>query len=242
MPANLRDPILSPAKTSSMTPKLAAPQSADSRPTPPLPTVSLREAQRTLTRDRLRAGARALFAEKPYLEATIDEIALRAGVARATFYLHYEGKEALLRDLLVEDMLAHRKLYHRLIDLGPNPAGEHLAGWLRRYMKVFSDRRAALGLFNVVIGADPSFLAEITRARDALFDDVGARSPAFDFRATPHGERRRIEAHLMVFKIEQFCAHAVFAGWNETTVTFGVEHLADELAAYLALSESLLSK
>ena len=197
-------------------------------------TPSLREAQRALTRDRLRVGARALFAEKPYLEATIDEIAQRAGVARATFYLHYEGKEALLRDLLVEDMMAHRKLYHRLIDLGPNPTRADLAGWLRRYMKVFSDRRAALGLFNVVIGADPSFLAEITRARDDLFDDVGARSPAFAFAPTPADDRRRMGAHLMIFKIEQFCSHAVFAGWSETSVSFGVEQLAEELDRFLA--------
>ncbi|WP_395651387.1 TetR/AcrR family transcriptional regulator [Brevundimonas sp.] len=186
-----------------------------------------------MTRDRLRAGARALFAEKPYLEATIDEIALRSGVARATFYLHYEGKDALVRDLLIEDMLSHRRLFHRLAGLGPKPDIDSLSRWLRRYMKVFADRRASVSLFNVVVGYNPDFLAEITRQRDALFDDVGRVSPAFDFPPDGDGPKRRLKAHLMTFRIEQFCVHAEFADWSPTLCDLGVTELATELAAFL---------
>ena len=193
---------------------------------------SLREAQRAVTRDRLRQGARAVFAERPYMEATIDEIALRSGVARATFYLHYDSKRALLRDLLVEDMTAHRRLYHRLADLGAEPAQADLERWVRRYMKIFSDRRAALSLFNLVIGSDPDFLTEITRERDALFDDVGARHAAFNFGADRVGRGRRMAAHLLVFKIEQFCLHAAFVDWD-ADLDAGVAILARDLAAFL---------
>jgi len=193
---------------------------------------SLREAQRALTRDRLRQGARALFSERPYLEATIDEIALRSGVARATFYLHYDSKRALLRDLLVEDMTAHRRLYHRLADLGAEPAQADLERWVRRYMKIFSDRRAALSLFNLVIGSDPGFLTEIARERDALFDDVGARHATFRFGSDPAGRGRRMAAHLLVFKIEQFCLHAAFVDWD-ADLDAGVAILAQDLTAFL---------
>lgn len=200
--------------------------------TPASKTSPLRQAQRALTRDRLRQGARALFGEKPFTEATIDEIALRSGVARATFYLHYDSKRALLRDLLVEDMTAHRRLYHRLADLGSTPAQADLARWVRRYMKVFSDRRAALSLFNLAIGSDPEFLKEIARERDALFDDVGARHAAFRFGADPAGRARRMAAHLLVFKIEQFCLHAAFVDWR-AELDLGVDILARDLAAFL---------
>ena len=195
-------------------------------------TPSLRQAQRALTRERLRQGARALFSERPYTEATIDEIALRSGVARATFYLHYNSKRELLRDLLVEDMTAQRRLYHRLVELGPTPALADLARWVRRYMKVFSDRRAALSLFNLVIGSEPGFLAEIARERDALFDDVGARHAAFRFAPDAAGRSRRMAAHLLVFKIEQFCLHAAFADW-EADLDAGVAILSEDLAAFL---------
>jgi len=195
---------------------------------------SLREAQRALTRDRLRSGARDLFAETSYIEATIDQIALRAGVGRATFYLHYDSKDALLRDLLIQDMTAHRRLYHRLADLGPRPGPEAIQPWIRRYMKVFSDRRAAVSLFNVAIGADPAFLAEITRQRDALFDDLGERLTAFRLAEDAAGRSRRMAAHLLVFQIEQFCTHATFADWDAGTIDQGVALLADSVAAFLA--------
>jgi len=201
-------------------------------PSPTPKTLSLREAQRALTRDRLRQGARAVFSERPYTEATIDEIALRSGVARATFYLHYDSKRSLLRDLLVEDMTAHRRLYHRLADLGSEPAPADLERWIRRYMKTFSDRRAALSLFNLVIGSDPSFLTEIARERDALFDDVGARHAAFRFGPDPAGRSRRMAAHLLVFKIEQFCLHAAFVDWA-ADLDAGVAILAQDLAVFL---------
>lgn len=193
------------------------------------PRTSLRDAQRALTRERILTGARDLFAEKSYLEATIDGIAERAGVARATVYLHYETKGALAQDLLIQDMTAQRRLYHKLADLldpgGRTPDPETLAGWLRRYARVFNDRRTALSLFNVVIGSDPEFLQVIRRERDALFDDVGARIPAF---------RRRVEAHLLVFQIEQFCSHAVHAPWSNADFEAGVALLADHLGVFLA--------
>lgn len=186
-----------------------------------------------MTRDRLLSGARELFAEKPYVEATIDEIALRSGVARATFYLHFESKDALVRDLLIQDMAAHRRLYHRLIALGPAPELSDLCDWLRRYMRVFSDRRASVSLFNVVIGYNPDFLAVITRERDALFDDVGQQSEAFRFAPDGDGPARRLKAHLMTFRIEQFCVHAEFAGWSADICDLGVTELAKEISAFI---------
>lgn len=198
---------------------------------------SLREAQRALTRDRLLTGARDLFAEKSYLEATIDGIAEQAGVARATVYLHYQTKGALAQDLLIQDMAAHRRLYHKLADSldrsEPEPNRETLAAWLRRYAKVFNDRRTALSLFNVVIGSDPDFLQVIKRERDALFDDVGSRIAAFRFDTTPQGRARRVEAHLLVFQIEQFCGHAVHAPWSDADFDAGVALLSARLADFL---------
>lgn len=195
---------------------------------------SLRDAQRALTRDRLLTGARELFAEKSYLEATIDGVAERAGVARATFYLHYETKGALAQDLLIQDMTAQRRFYHKLAEMGPTPDREALAAWLRRYRKIFNDRRTALSLFNVVIGSDPDFLQVIKRERDALFDDVGTRIAAFRFDATPQGRARRVEAHLLVFQIEQFCGHAVHAPWSDADFETGIAFLSDRLADFLA--------
>jgi AcrR family transcriptional regulator len=61
----------------------------DRRPT-------LREEQRLLTRTRLVEAGIALFAEKGYVATTVEDIAASARTSRATFYLHFESKLALL--------------------------------------------------------------------------------------------------------------------------------------------------
>jgi AcrR family transcriptional regulator len=63
---------------------------------------SLREEQRQLTRSRLKEASLEVFSRVGYNAATVDEIAERADVSRATFYFHFPTKrddvEAMLED------------------------------------------------------------------------------------------------------------------------------------------------
>jgi AcrR family transcriptional regulator len=52
------------------------------------------------TRERIRAAAGHCFAESGFARATVDDIAHRAQVSKATVYVHYAGKEELLREVL----------------------------------------------------------------------------------------------------------------------------------------------
>src|SRR3954452_22472135 len=56
-----------------------------------------RDAQRN--RERILVAARDVFAERG-VEATLDDVAARAGVGVATVYRRYPNKEALLDELL----------------------------------------------------------------------------------------------------------------------------------------------
>jgi AcrR family transcriptional regulator len=47
-------------------------------------------------RDRLARAAFALFDEQGYEQATVDEIAARAGLGRTTFFRHYRSKEDVI--------------------------------------------------------------------------------------------------------------------------------------------------
>jgi AcrR family transcriptional regulator len=51
---------------------------------------------RTSTRDRLADAALTLFDERGYEQTTVDDIAERAGVGRATFFRHYRSKEDVI--------------------------------------------------------------------------------------------------------------------------------------------------
>ncbi len=54
------------------------------------------------TRIALREALHTLINEKGYDTLTVEEITQRAGVGRATFYLHYKDKEDLLLEQFIE--------------------------------------------------------------------------------------------------------------------------------------------
>jgi AcrR family transcriptional regulator len=63
------------------------------------PKVTMRDRHRIMTRDHIMAAALESFAERGYVAATVDDIVRRAGIGRATFYLHFDSKAAVLREL-----------------------------------------------------------------------------------------------------------------------------------------------
>jgi AcrR family transcriptional regulator len=62
----------------------------------PAPKKTDRRIQRT--RAALRQALKELISEKGYDRLTIEEITQRADLSRATFYVHYKGKDDLLLD------------------------------------------------------------------------------------------------------------------------------------------------
>lgn len=63
------------------------------------PKLTMRDRHRLMTRDHILAAALEAFAERGYVAVTIDDIVRRAGIGRATFYLHFDSKAAVLREL-----------------------------------------------------------------------------------------------------------------------------------------------
>lgn len=52
------------------------------------------------TRQRLMAAAEEVFAERGYYRTSVSEITRRAGVAQGTFYLYFESKDEIFRELV----------------------------------------------------------------------------------------------------------------------------------------------
>lgn len=63
------------------------------------PKLTMRDRHRLMTRDHIMTAALEAFAERGYVAVTIDDIVRRAGIGRATFYLHFHSKAAVLREL-----------------------------------------------------------------------------------------------------------------------------------------------
>lgn len=61
--------------------------------------LTMRDRHRIMTREHIQTAALEAFAERGYVAVTIDDIVRRAGIGRATFYLHFDSKAAVLREL-----------------------------------------------------------------------------------------------------------------------------------------------
>ncbi|MDX2236746.1 MAG: helix-turn-helix domain-containing protein [Hyphomonadaceae bacterium] len=69
-------------------------------PAPQPRALNSRDHQREATRARVLDAARALFAERGYEEATIRDIAQRAGVAPGSVFTTFESKAELLQEII----------------------------------------------------------------------------------------------------------------------------------------------
>jgi AcrR family transcriptional regulator len=64
--------------------------------TPHAPAAERRSRERSARRKAMIGAAIAVFGEKGFQEATMDEIAERAGFGKGTFYNYFDDKQALL--------------------------------------------------------------------------------------------------------------------------------------------------
>lgn len=69
-------------------------------PPGPAPGSRRRDAAARARREAIAAAALDVFLEKGFAAARVDDVAVRAGVAKGTIYLHFKDKEALFEDIL----------------------------------------------------------------------------------------------------------------------------------------------
>src|SRR5579864_1563646 len=96
-----------------------------------------RDAQRN--RERILAAARQLFAERG-IDATLDDVADRAGVGVGTVYRRYPNKDALLDELFEEGINELVTLAKESL-VNPDP-WQALIGFIERLEEGFAANRA----------------------------------------------------------------------------------------------------
>jgi AcrR family transcriptional regulator len=114
----------------------------------------------------LRSAARAVFAERGYACASVEDITNRAGVAVGAFYLHYSSKRQLLVDLMNE-------LVRLMEELRLNPPRDASVAGMRRSLHAFlwsalRTDRENYGVFRAwdeAIQGDPQLAAQDAKVR-----------------------------------------------------------------------------
>ncbi|BBZ70708.1 TetR/AcrR family transcriptional regulator [Mycobacterium paraseoulense] len=131
-------------------------------------------------REELLDAAAALFAEMPYEDVLIEDIAARAGVSRALMYHHFPSK----RDLYVA--ILKRASDRFLARVSPDPLlplAEQLATGLEAHIQSFLDHPfEAIAINRGVLSYDPAIQAiiseELTVVGQRLIDQLVAQGQA----------------------------------------------------------------
>jgi AcrR family transcriptional regulator len=170
---------------------------------------SLREEHKLVTRARIRKAARICFYRADVRTVSLEDIAVEAGIGRATLYLYYPSKNALLVELIAQSLRATDHIYAQLLQL-PTLTFENVRAWLAKYLSDVEKHNGILGLFNgeIVLADEVRILLSEHRARTIAM--LGTRYPAFDLDSMPLDARprREVEADFAIMLIEQFCGAA----------------------------------
>lgn len=163
----------------------------------------LRQAQRELTRNRIKNAARGLFYEKHYDTTTMDEIAGAAGLRRSTLYLHYRDKAEILLDIIAEYTPKAKAVLATLP--GPGPSVEALHAWVKRVAKFVAKESAPLSIIQEARSRSRDS-AEFETISNDLISAIGANNPRFIQAVAPDAEPIvRARAVLLLSELTYAC-------------------------------------
>ncbi len=99
--------------------------------------VSIREAQKQLTRDRLIHTAIEVMVDRGFEAATIDEIASRANVGRTTVYKYFHGKPDIAAAIAETQQKQMMQAIGAIKMVEPGNTSE-LSAWLDQFESTFA--------------------------------------------------------------------------------------------------------
>jgi len=197
--------------------------------------LSLREEQKQLTRQRIRRAARALFFRNGYNNVTFEDIAAEAGIGRATLYLYFSNRSAILIELINQHLHETLRIYAELTNK-PNISQRVVTAWLQSYIDEVIENASGVNLFHVDGALEEVVRSTLVQHRLAVIELLGTRFTSFNLGALKGGARRRryCEADLMIGEIEGVCGAAAHPGFH-LDVRIAVNVLSERFYSLLTL-------
>ncbi|MEE2677213.1 MAG: TetR/AcrR family transcriptional regulator [Myxococcota bacterium] len=122
--------------------------------------MPLREEKKAESRRRILESAREVFFRDGFMQANLDEVAERAGVAKGTLYRYFESKAELYVAVLAHNGAIFEQKMRESVHLEV-PAPEQMRGTARFYFNHYVENREYFQIFwaienQAVIGELPS--------------------------------------------------------------------------------------
>jgi AcrR family transcriptional regulator len=136
----------------------------------------LRQAQRELTRGRIKDSARNLFYENHFDMTTMDEIAMAAGLRRSTVYLHYKDKTEILADIVADYIPKAKAKLATLPSARPTLA--EVRNWIDENIRFLAEERVPFSIL-VDLRANRADAIDLNALTLELMTGVGEVVPSF---------------------------------------------------------------
>jgi TetR/AcrR family transcriptional repressor of mexJK operon len=173
---------------------------------PDLPPLCARESSSSAKRRQILAGAREVFRETGFERSSVDQVAARAGVSKATVYNHFHDKRALYVAYLSEEADTLRDSVRCMVSRS-EPTGDVAAA-----LQTVGERLLGLFLDPTIVGFYRNTSAEVERFPELgqlLFD----RGPAamigvitsYLGRWREHGALRIADLHTAAVQFVMLC-------------------------------------
>jgi AcrR family transcriptional regulator len=164
------------------------------------------------------AAALAIFAEKGFAGARLDEIAARAGVSKGTLYLYFDDKAALFRAVVREVVAPNIETLRAAMAAADLPFAQTLRAFLPRFARLVSELPVG-AVAKMVIGESRNFpeLAKVWHD-DVVLKALGVLAGRIE-QAQAHGEVRPGDPRTHAFSIIGPMLIGVI--WRETFTPVG---------------------
>jgi AcrR family transcriptional regulator len=186
---------------------------------------TLRDEQKRATRAKLVDAARILFEERGYAAVTVDDIASAVGCSRATFYVHFPSKVAMLKTIGEAGMAASAFTFYIDLDrvLDTHSRAEFTA-WLERAFDWFDENKRLLPAWDEAVALEPEF--RIT-ARDGMTQLPNAMPKYLERWPSDQRDEARLRVELLVSQLERFFTRWAVQGTIDVTRVQAAEVLTD---------------
>ena len=166
------------------------------------------------------AAALAVFAERGFAAARLDEIARRAGVSKGALYLYFETKDDLFRAVVAQAVAPNIEMIRAMMAAHPGPIADLLRGVATRVGGLIETLPVG-GVLKMVIGEARNF-PELARVwhDDLVAHVLGALTEAIRA-AQARGEVKAGDPRAYALQI--IAPMLVGVIWRETFVPVGAK-------------------
>lgn len=174
------------------------------------------------------AAALAVFAEKGFAAAKLDEIAKRAGVSKGTLYLYFKDKEELFRAVVRDTVSPNIAAVQASLEHMDVPFEQIVRAFLPRFAELTT--RLPIGaVAKMVIGESRNFPELAKVWHDVVLSKAIGTLTGIIKRAQERGEVRAGNPRLQAFSLMGAMMMGVI--WHETLEPAGGEPLDVEALA-----------